>query len=357
MNNHHENTTISISIVDTESQPFNATESCIDSNSPYLTEYGLFDNSFPSLPNIDTSVSPYSMNQAMQSPGYEFSVSDGLSALSLQTESQPTSPQSPYHLELSSSQSDYESSDSGSLHSPDPIASPMSPWYTSDLLAVPFAGRGRSLHRSVSCRHSPYGSPRVKTRSPSNASAHSEDMRMTMPVPHHYRSRSLSDASSSSPNGAFSDGSLLLFSPHSTSSQSFSSREHSPASSLYSLDVPEASSPDNDGRFGKSKKYRTKVGSKAIQDASASRRKKEAKFFCEEAGCSSSFTTQQNLLHHINSHKGEKPYPCKNAPECPKRFGTPHVANRHSHSCPKSKKMTSPHANLVPPNTFYRHHV
>ncbi|KAK7030247.1 hypothetical protein VNI00_014264 [Paramarasmius palmivorus] len=75
---------------------------------PTDSEQESFYSSFSVAPsNINTSVSPYAMNQAMQSSGYESNVSDRWSALSIQ----PGSPQSPYQLDFSSS------------HPPDPATS------------------------------------------------------------------------------------------------------------------------------------------------------------------------------------------------------------------------------------------
>ncbi|KAL0575495.1 hypothetical protein V5O48_006480 [Marasmius crinis-equi] len=103
--------------------------------------------------------------------------------------------------------------------------------------------------------------------------------------------------------------------------------------------------------------YRTHIGSPAIAKASHERRRKPAKFFCEQRGCSSSFTTRQNLksesrnrdlllvhpakcasLDHINSHLGIKKYKCN---FCPKDFTTLHVRDRHQTTCKSNPSKAS----------------
>ncbi|KAJ7613970.1 hypothetical protein FB45DRAFT_260173 [Roridomyces roridus] len=75
---------------------------------------------------------------------------------------------------------------------------------------------------------------------------------------------------------------------------------------------------------------RAVVGSAANVDAAHLRRKRAAKFRCEQ--CGRTFTARHNLNNHENAHKGIRPFPCKNG--CGQRFTTAGTATRHAKTFP-----------------------
>ncbi|KAJ4469121.1 hypothetical protein C8J55DRAFT_537954 [Lentinula edodes] len=64
------------------------------------------------------------------------------------------------------------------------------------------------------------------------------------------------------------------------------------------------------------------VTTSAVKLASASRRKKEAKFFCPVPGCDTTFT------RHLRSHTKERPFVCQ-WKGCNKTFARKHDCKRH----------------------------
>ncbi|ESK95316.1 hypothetical protein Moror_3943 [Moniliophthora roreri MCA 2997] len=373
-----DDTNICINIEDTESQHLVVTYGeNASSDTSFLTE----PFQYPDFQSFDSPYVPYPDGIHAQAPNSPLSpLPFDLSVLTVHSDtpsSGPNSPHSPFTLDFPPSSSGDEASDGSSLYSLEhpnksPVAhSPGGFWHNRDGLAVPPSLRGRSLQRN---RSAPYGSRR-SNRSISNASSHSFDSSdspcIRMPEPTHYgRPRSLSVASATSSFNGYSsdnDGSSFSFSPYDTLPSPFS-REHSPASSHLSdvdgsplvLDVSSSASDHESGPSAHPSNYRSRVGSQAILNASASRRRKAAKFFCEEPGCPASFTTAQNLLHHKNSHAGIKPFACKYAfVGCLKTFGTPHVANRHSNSCPKNpdnKQKRSGNLSMKA-STYRQHHL
>ncbi|KAF7318860.1 C2H2-type domain-containing protein [Mycena chlorophos] len=78
------------------------------------------------------------------------------------------------------------------------------------------------------------------------------------------------------------------------------------------------------------------LASPANIHASMSRRKKEAKYFCEREGCGQSFTAHHNLKHHIRAHDNIRPYDCPYKElGCDYAAGTPTVMKRHKNRCEK----------------------
>ncbi|KAL0567363.1 hypothetical protein V5O48_014629 [Marasmius crinis-equi] len=84
--------------------------------------------------------------------------------------------------------------------------------------------------------------------------------------------------------------------------------------------------------------YRSGIAVSAIVKAGHDRRKRPPKFFCDQPGCSSSFTTKSNLKTHINSHLGIERYKCN---FCPNDFTTLHVRDRHQTVCNSNPSKVS----------------
>nr|GAT51607.1 predicted protein [Mycena chlorophos] len=83
---------------------------------------------------------------------------------------------------------------------------------------------------------------------------------------------------------------------------------------------------------------RRPLASPANIHASMSRRKKEAKYFCEREGCGQSFTAHHNLKHHIRAHDNIRPYDCPYKElGCDYAAGTPTVMKRHKNRCGRAK--------------------
>ncbi|KAK1236389.1 hypothetical protein PQX77_000373 [Marasmius sp. AFHP31] len=297
-----------------------------------------------------------------ESPGYSSSEEPTHSALSSSPiyshpPQSPMSPTSPFYS--SGDEIDYPLTvqiDPGTRpasprNSSIPRTPPLSPGYTSDsasahslemfgsqrlhgdTLTVPTssysaAPRGRPRHRVPTGARHPYSRPGPSTTFNSFSDIGNTDFSdlPSMPIagPSRRQRSSSIVSTSSSFNGDVSDSEGYYSSQEPLEGYSHFSRDSSP----YPMD--RAMSNDDFLAFDS---YRTNIGSAAIVKASIDRRKKNAKFVCTEPGCTSDFTTKQNLKNHINSHFGIKGFECS---FCGKPFTTMHVRGRHQNTCKKN---------------------
>ncbi|KAF9260011.1 hypothetical protein L218DRAFT_622873 [Marasmius fiardii PR-910] len=265
-------------------------------------------------------------------------------------------PVAPYTPPLSSGYT----SDSGSLHSLEYL-SPQHTHGRRDSLSVPVTvmeSRGRPrlrmLHSSGN-RHLPYVHTGRCSRSGSFTGLAPPDLEAMMsPQSGCFQRRPRSSSvisTSSSFNGDVSD-SDGYFSSHELSdgySRYSHSRDPSPAydssSEAGPLTTLHRRHDRNDDVIISGNEYRENVGSPAIVKASTDRRKKPARFKCNQANCESTFTTKQNLRNHLNSHLGIKKFACGT---CGKTFTTLHVRERHQNTCRAKRKPE-----FVPPSAEF----
>jgi hypothetical protein len=132
-----------------------------------------------------------------------------------------------------------------------------------------------------------------------------------------------------------------------------SSRSNSPTDSAY----PPAAYPQGGPSPPSENVRRPHVASSAIRDASVARRSRDARFFCDVAGCGSNFTTKSNLqgtlspfltyidtfltrivLGHMRSHLNERPYACQVG--CGKAFTR--QSDRHRHEAKVHPEVALP---------------
>ncbi|KAI3609833.1 hypothetical protein WG66_007617 [Moniliophthora roreri] len=73
---------------------------------------------------------------------------------------------------------------------------------------------------------------------------------------------------------------------------------------------------------------RCKVAKDTVLQAAVRRRKNEAKFTCDIAGCGQTFTTRHNLRYHSDAHYNIRRYKCE---MCGKSFTTLSDRRRHQH--------------------------
>ncbi|TFK49709.1 hypothetical protein OE88DRAFT_371073 [Heliocybe sulcata] len=73
---------------------------------------------------------------------------------------------------------------------------------------------------------------------------------------------------------------------------------------------------------------RQQITSRAIKEASESRRTADARYYCEVEGCGQTFTRRSNLIGHYTAHSGERPFPCKEL-NCDRKFARSSDLSRH----------------------------
>ncbi|KAL0067712.1 hypothetical protein AAF712_005152 [Marasmius tenuissimus] len=260
-----------------------------------------------------------------------------------------TRPASPHNLPIPHTPplSPGYTSDSASTHSFDMFGSQR---LHGDTLTVPAssypaAPRGRPRHRVQMGGRHPYSRPGPSTTFNNFSDLGNTDFSVLRSMPiagPSRRPRSSSIVSTSSSfNGDVSDSEGYYSSQEPLEGYPHFSRDSSP----YPMDR----AMSNDDVFGGFDTYRSNIGSAAIVKASIDRRKKNAKFVCTEPGCTSDFTTKQNLKNHMNSHFGIKGFECS---FCGKPFTTMHVRGRHQNTCKKNperiKTTKTPQTAYVP---------
>ncbi|KAK1236383.1 hypothetical protein PQX77_000367 [Marasmius sp. AFHP31] len=88
---------------------------------------------------------------------------------------------------------------------------------------------------------------------------------------------------------------------------------------------------------------RLQVGSPAVTDAAIAHRTKVPMFSCDVPGCTSKgFTERHNLMYHMRSHQGIRPYKCY---KCDKGFLSSSDLNRH---LTKAKRPCNERGNAGP---------
>ncbi|KAJ8088481.1 hypothetical protein PM082_022554 [Marasmius tenuissimus] len=332
---------------------------------------------------LNTDLCPPDSQPLHKLPGYDSSKKPPHSALSSSPiyshpPQSPMSPTSPFYS--SGDEIDYPLTvqidpgtrpasprNSSILHIP-----PLSPGYTSDSASThsfemfgsqrlhgdtltstvpaspcPAAPRGRPRHRvPMGARH-PYSRPGPSMTFSSFSDIGNVDFSALPSMPICGRSRPQSPSivvsiSSSSNSDVESEG--YYASQGSLEGYSSCSRDSSPHATDHSIMSNEELSTWLD-------EYGSNIGSAAIVKASIERRKKNAKYICTEPGCTSEFTTKQNLKSvcmiiipmcsvfsssskdHINSHFGIRGFECS---FCGKPFTTMHVRGRHQNTCKKN---------------------
>ncbi|KZT23097.1 hypothetical protein NEOLEDRAFT_1213685 [Neolentinus lepideus HHB14362 ss-1] len=119
----------------------------------------------------------------------------------------------------------------------------------------------------------------------------------------------------------------------------------SPSASLYSHPSTSAESLSSSSSvLPPANVQRQQVTSRAIKEASESRRTSDARFTCEVEGCGQTFTRLSNLRGHYTAHSGERPYECDQA-DCDRKFARSSDLSRHLrnvHKIGPSKKTQAP---------------